>query len=296
MQENISVYGIRRWGKTRKWTGDIESGAYSVLIDVLQCNLMCAHCFVCDELLRGRKSSPILKHLLEQFPENLRQTPQSVNDVLKYAISLFRKEDGQKRAIELTGGEPTLSLPKVIAAIAEISQNYDLILGINTNGFRLSKEYLSKLHSFKETIQFLVSIRDFMNDDAFLRFTGIELKRFPRMSLDQNLYEIPFQAARRVIDSGFQHPYLGVTLDTIAEKPALVPGAIEKLFELFYTYGLNPSMVIWDIIKYSSGNGQLPNVQRMDQRGYDRKNTDAVLLAAKNHLVNVYHVKEEHIR
>lgn len=296
-EERLVIHEIRSWPKrTRKWMGDVDHGAYSVLVGVPGCNLRCAHCYVEDDILLGRRSSETLKLKLLKLPPHLQVLPQKVVDVCDYGLSLFPPEVETDRALELTSGEPTLNSPQTLVAMANILKKSGVILGINTNGIRLNKEYLDRLQPARDNIRFLVSLRDFYSHEAFVRFTGIDLRKFPSLSLKDDLALLPFQAAQKIVRAGFEQPDLGVTLDTIAPNPELVPETLEQLFLLVAQYGLDKKRLIWDEIKYRRTNGEeLPTVSRMNLRGYDQEQTDKVLQAATNYLVNYRGVRRDQI-
>lgn len=258
----LPIYRTRWWKMSRKWNGP------ALMLETLGCNEDCAHCYVPVPLLRADTGSEIFQKRLAELPMALRDFPQDVGVVFDYAVKQFSKRFGttQGGVIELTGGEPTI-YPGGILKLARLCQAKGMTLGLNTDGYLIAtvKDFLAQFDGLQDTIKFLVSIKG-TTPEEFRRFSGVKAEH----------YLTPFLAAEKILEHGFDHPFLGVTIDTIATPPS-IDADIERLMSLLAQFGLDPTMIIWDKITEQIMGNWFPTRQKMIGRGYYRLENDQLI-------------------
>lgn len=115
------------------------------------CNMFCKHCLV---------NAP---YTSLKYPEAL--SIEDLGRALKDAVDL-----GLQRLV-ITGGEPLLYKDKLLS-ILYLAKNYGIpSVSIETNGFLLNKEYVSKLSEFKDFLLIGLSL-DFPDEKRFDEFRG----------------------------------------------------------------------------------------------------------------------------
>lgn len=281
----LPIHRVRYWGMTRKW-GD------TVIVEVAGCNEDCAICYVPIPLLRADFSSPEFQKRLTELPQALRQFPQDTDLVFEYAKKRLTAITGQYqgKVLELSSGEPTI-YPRAVRRFGELCRENNIFLGINTDGFLIATRpgYLELFAGHQKTMGFLVSIKGTTPVD-FERFSGV---------LGQ-YYLTPFIAAQKIVQAGFEQPFLGVTVDTIANSGS-VPQDIDRLMGFIEQFGLDRKRIVWDIVKEQSRGFWFPTVEKMIARGYYRMVggkivRDTVRREVIEYLVEKYGVDRESIK
>lgn len=219
--------------------------------------MRCAHCYEPDSVLGGEGEFQELR----------------IPEIISQAVSLFGPQDGPALAVELTDGEPTMKRPEQLGWLAEEAARYGLVMGINSNGYPVTPEFLKRL-GHQENVLWAFSFRA-LSDPAFARFSGRPYN-----------FIAPLEAAQLTQEYGYGLAHVGVTMDTLTERPEKVPEAFDYLFWLLEEHSLNREMVIWDSIQWTNSKGEeLPTVARMAARDYDKRVTDEVNQAAMEYLL-----------
>lgn len=271
----LPIYRARYWGMTRKW-GD------TFIVDVVGCNEDCAHCYVPIPFLRADLGSPEFQKKLFELPKTLRNFPQKVDLVFEYTLRLMTDKLGDYRwgAIELSSGEPTI-YPRAVRRLGELCRPHGIVLGINTDGYLIATRpnYLKQFDGLQDTMGFLVSIKGTTPED-FEKFSGVR----------GEYYLTPYVAAQKIVQAGFEQPFLGVTVDTIA-NPGSVPEDVDRLMMMIDQYGLDRKKIIWDIIKEQSRGNFFPTIEKMIRRGYYKREGEAIIRNTVRDEVTEYLVK-----
>lgn len=263
--------------RTRKYVGN-RCGTV-VFFEVIGCDANCAHCYVHEDYLRARLSSNRLKESLQKLPGKLKgKLVHDADDIYDYGRGVHAKIGRVRgKAIELTGGEPSL-YSGGIKRLGERAKPDGVFIIVKSNGYRIASndDYLDAFEGLEDTIKFSFSVRGTTEEESE-RFAGVK---------SPNYHLVPFIAAEKVMQRGFEEPLLDVTIDTIADEEALKQedNPIMRLNKLFESIGfkdfknIDPSRITQQIF----GN-RFPGLDRkMVERGYWSVNDSGYFLKHTN--------------
>jgi uncharacterized Fe-S cluster-containing radical SAM superfamily protein len=198
--------------RTREYDG--KRYGKVIFFEVLGCNSNCAHCYVSEDHLRAKLDSSLLQKRLQKLPGNLKgKLLHSSDELYEYGRNRYaRTAELKGRALELTGGEPTLYRGG-IKRLAERAQDDGVLIVVKSNGYLIASDegYLDAFSGLEDTLKFSFSVRGTTEQEA-QRFSGVKSPGY---------HLAPFIAAKKVIERGFEEPLLDVTIDTIADPESL---------------------------------------------------------------------------
>lgn len=183
------------------------------LIEVIGCNLFCAHCYTNTFALKAQLESTYMQNRRRELPQQ--SFVHSVDDVMGAIVPIL-EETGSK-AVEITTGEPTLYRMGCVDLTRRLwEHDPDITVVVDTNGILPAEfdEYLdpfAALPAEQRRNRFLmaVSLKGTLPEE-FQHFTGAEGRYF----------EHAYATLERCYSRGIPAIPQGVTLNTFARSNA----------------------------------------------------------------------------